>query len=315
MEQLSKEEVLYDEHEERLKKTKARRRRTIRRRHQLHLIIALGIVLLILLYFASDLSKVRSLRVEGNRFYSDEQICEMAGVGYDTRYLLRPAFLMENALKGGSLIEDVQVEKSWNGDIRIKVEEKHVIGYLVQEDAYVLLCSSGEQITLQEDEIGSIVNYPLLNGFTDEQLDSIAQAFDEVSEEVGAELIERISEILPYETSFNQNMMKIVMRDGNTLYGSYDSVGLLQIYQAALEQLEGKNVCFYMTEKTRRCPRSPAASSNLPMRRRRSRTRRLTRRMRARLRKRMRTPRTAEKTRRNKRKRALESRQPELFLF
>ena len=33
-------------------------------------------------------------------------------------------------------------------------------------------------------------------------------------------------------------MMKIVMRDGNTLYGSYDSVGLLQIYQAALEQLE-----------------------------------------------------------------------------
>ena len=246
MEQLSKEEVLYDEHEERLKKTKARRRRTIRRRHRLHLIIALGIVLLILLYFASDLSKVRSLRVEGNRFYSDEQICEMAGVGYDTRYLLRPAFLMENALKGGSLIEDVQVEKSWNGDIRIKVEEKHVIGYLVQEDAYVLLCSSGEQITLQEDEIGSIVNYPLLNGFTDEQLDSIAQAFDEVSEEVGAELIERISEILPYETSFNQNMMKIVMRDGNTLYGSYDSVGLLQIYQAALEQLEGKNVCFYM---------------------------------------------------------------------
>ena len=63
---------------------------------------------------------------------------------------------------------------------------------------------------------------------------------------MGAELIERISEILPYETSFNQNMMKIVMRDGNTLYGSYDSVGLLQIYQAALEQLEGKNVCFYM---------------------------------------------------------------------
>ena len=48
MEQLSKEEVLYDEHEERLKKTKARRRRTIRRRHRLHLIIALGIVLLIL---------------------------------------------------------------------------------------------------------------------------------------------------------------------------------------------------------------------------------------------------------------------------
>ncbi len=153
MEQLSKEEVLYDEHEERLKKTKARRRRTIRRRHRLHLIIALGIVLLILLYFASDLSKVRSLRVEGNRFYSDEQICEMAGVGYDTRYLLRPAFLMENALKGGSLIEDVQVEKSWNGDIRIKVEEKHVIGYLVQgRPPTCCFAAVREQITLQEDE-------------------------------------------------------------------------------------------------------------------------------------------------------------------
>ena len=313
MEQLSKEEVLYDEHEERLKKTKARRRRTIRRRHRLHLIIALGIVLLILLYFASDLSKVRSLRVEGNRFYSDEQICEMAGVGYDTRYLLRPAFLMENALKGGSLIEDVQVEKSWNGDIRIKVEEKHVIGYLVQEDAYVLLCSSGEQITLQEDEIGSIVNYPLLNGFSDEQLDSIAQAFDEVSEEVGAELIERISEILPYETSFNQNMMKIVMAI-RFMAAMIRSVCCRSI-RRRWNSWKARTSASIWTEKTRRCPRSPAASSNLPMRRRRSRTRRLTRRMRARLRKRMRTPRTAEKTRRNKRKRALESRQPELFLF
>lgn len=246
MEQLSKEEVLYDEHEERLKKTKARRRRTIRRRHRLYLLIALAAAALILLYFLSDLSKVRSLKVEGNRFYSDEQIYGMADVGYETRYLLKPSFLMENALKGGSLIEDARVEKTLNGDIRIEVTEKQIIGYLVEENAYVLLCGNGERIELQEDEIGSIVNYPLLNGFSDEQLDSIAKAFDEVSDKVSADLIERISEILPYETSFNQNMMKIVMRDGNTLYGSYDSVGLLQIYQAALEQLEGRNVCFYM---------------------------------------------------------------------
>ena len=242
MEQLSKEEVLYDEHEERLKKTKARRRRTIRRRHRLYLLIALAAAALILLYFLSDLSKVRSLKVEGNRFYSDEQIYEMADVGYETRYLLKPSFLMENALKGGSLIEDARVEKTLNGDIRIEVTEKQIIGYLVEENAYALLCGNGERIELQEDEIGSIVNYPLLNGFSDEQLDSIAKAFDEVSDKVSADLIERISEILPYETSFNQNMMKIVMRDGNTLYGSYDSVGLLQIYQAALEQLEGRNM-------------------------------------------------------------------------
>ena len=193
MEQLSKEEVLYDEHEERLKKTKARRRRTIRRRHRLYLLIALAAAALILLYFLSDLSKVRSLKVEGNRFYSDEQIYEMADVGYETRYLLKPSFLMENALKGGSLIEDARVEKTLNGDIRIEVTEKQIIGYLVEENAYVLLCGNGERIELQEDEIGSIVNYPLLNGFSDEQLDSIAKAFDEVSEEVGAELIERIS--------------------------------------------------------------------------------------------------------------------------
>ena len=158
----------------------------------------------------------------------------------------RQALQTENALKGGSLIEDARVEKTLNGDIRIEVTEKQIIGYLVEENAYVLLCGNGERIELQEDEIGSIVNYPLLNGFSDEQLDSIAKAFDEVSDKVSADLIERISEILPYETSFNQNMMKIVMRDGNTLYGSYDSVGLLQIYQAALEQLEGRNVCFYM---------------------------------------------------------------------
>ena len=65
MEQLSKEEVLYDEHEERLKKTKARRRAHDPQEHRLYLLIALAAAALILLYFLSDLSKVRSLKVEG----------------------------------------------------------------------------------------------------------------------------------------------------------------------------------------------------------------------------------------------------------
>ena len=40
-------------------------------------------------------------------------------------------------------------------------------------------------------------------------------------------------------------MVKIVMQDGNTIYASYDSLGLLNAYKSALKDLKGKKVCVF----------------------------------------------------------------------
>ena len=249
MEGISKEELLYDERAERLRQIRAQRQRKMRKRRRFRRFIFLTLLAMVCFYFFSDLSKVRSLSVEGNYFYSDEEIYEIAGVNYETRYLLKPAFLMDNALQNNQLIESAEVEKGLDGVIHIQVKEKLVVGYIIKDDQYYLLDSEGKQIKVSDKDLSSVKRYPLLSGFNDDQLDALANAFDTVKDKINKNVLLRISEILPYKTSFNANMMRVVMRDGNTLYGSYDSVGVLQIYENVLTKLQGNNVCLYMDEE------------------------------------------------------------------
>lgn len=249
MEGLSRDEVLYDPRTERSKQIHAQRQRKMRKRRRIRNFFLLAVFAGILFYFLSDLSKVHSLSVKGNYFYSDEEIYELADVSYDTRYLLKPAFLIENSLKSGSLIEKATVEKDLSGVIRIEVQEKLVIGYFVKEEEYFLLTGDGTQIKVSDDQISSAKKYPLLTGFDDEQLEALATAFASVEDQIDPNVLLRISEIVPYETSFNTNMMRVIMRDGNTLYGSYESASVLQIYDSVLTKLKGNNVCLYMDEE------------------------------------------------------------------
>ena len=57
-------------------------------------------------------------------------------------------------------------------------------------------------------------------------------------------MISMISEILPHKESYDEHMVKIVMQDGNTIYASYDSLGLLNAYKSALKDLKGKKYVF-----------------------------------------------------------------------
>lgn len=249
MEGLSREELLYDERTQRLQQIRLQRQRKMRKRRRIRRFLLLAVLVLIVLYFASDLSKVHSLSVQGNYYYSDAEIYARAGVSYETRYLLKPAFLMERSLKNDELIDSASVQKDLSGVVHIDVKEKLIVGYLLKDDRCYLLTSEGKQVEVSEDKRASVLRFPLLSGFSDEQLHALAAAFDAVKEQVDEDVLSRISEILPYETSFNENMMRVVMRDGNTLYGSYEAAGVLQIYESVLAKLQGNNVCLYMDEE------------------------------------------------------------------
>ena len=250
MEQLTREDILYDERAERIRQIRLKRQRKKRQRRRMRNLSLILILAAIILYFASDLSKVRSLSVKGNYYYTAEEIYDIANVSYETRYILKPAFMMEKALKSDELIEDAEVHKGWDGVVRIEIKEKMIVGYLIKDDQYYLLLSSGEQIAIDEKQKPSLVKLPLLNGFDDDQLEKLA-AFDAAKESVSADIFSRISEIVPYETSFNENMMKVIMSDGNILYGSYESASVMQIYENVLSKLKGNDVCLYMDDENK----------------------------------------------------------------
>lgn len=244
MEQL--ETFLHDDMEAKFLALQNKKRKRKRRRRKIQFVCSLIILISVTLYFISDASKVKTLEVQGNLYYSSEQILDQAGLSYESRYILHPSFWLKFKLKNLELIESINIKKSLDGKISIQIEEKKVIGYYITDEENKLLLGDGSSYTVSESNLEKIVNYPLIDGFSDEQLQNLAASFTISGNEVSDEIISMISEIQPHEESYDEHAVKIIMQDGNTLYGSYDDIPVLNYYLQTLKDLEGSNVCLFM---------------------------------------------------------------------
>lgn len=220
------------------------RKKKIRtRRRILRLVGLLIIALLVVAYFSSDISKVKTLTVENNMLYSDEQILSKAELDYQSSYVLNPGFLIKMRLKNDPLIKDVSVTKTWGGGITISVDESLIIGYLKDAPQTLLVQGIGK---LNADELSQLnaVMIPRIGSFTDEQLTMLDEAFEKVDKDV----MPLISELEPYVTSYDENMVQFVMIDGNRVTTSMKGVEMLNSYRSVLKELEGTHVCLYMDD-------------------------------------------------------------------
>ncbi|MCB6603200.1 cell division protein FtsQ, partial [Erysipelatoclostridium ramosum] len=75
-----------------LQNNKKNRRKKKRKKR---LLILLAACVLAALYFISDFSKVKSLDVRGNSFYTKQMVLQKVGLTYDSRYIVIPRFYLE----------------------------------------------------------------------------------------------------------------------------------------------------------------------------------------------------------------------------
>lgn len=251
MEEINK--IIYDDEEAKLLALENKKKNRKKRMLVIRIISLLGIICLFVAYFASDLSKVKSVQVIGNDYYYDKDIMKLAGIDYETPYLLTGIpFLYEKTLNDNQMIDDCDISFGMDGIVRIEVKEKQVIGYYLNEkkaELYLLL-SDGSSLKVEEEHEKSIVKYPLLSGFDDKQLKKIASTFASKKDPVREDIMAMVSEILPHQESYDSDMLKIVMIDGNTFYTSFQTVSQINAYKGVLKELKKENVCFVMIPNT-----------------------------------------------------------------
>ena len=178
--------------------------------------VVMAVVTCLVYYFSFD-ARIKVMACTGNYYYTDAQIYDMAKVNSASRSLLTPGFLVERRLESDPLIQSVTVKK--NGDqISLDVEEKTVIGYFVKEGKNYLLTNEGEQIELNEKYLKSIIHFPLMSDFTDQQLENIWKEFKKYPELLTRDVVEKIAEMVPYQSSYDANMIKMTMQDGNVVF-------------------------------------------------------------------------------------------------
>lgn len=226
--------------EEKLLRQVKKKKRKRRNRRIARLVLFLVFISMIIFYLMSDMSKVKSLTVKNNMYYSDEQILEIAQVDYDTNYVLTPGFLINYKLKKDPLIHSSSLHKDLHGGFTITVEEEKVIGYLEDNNHLLLIQGNG----IEKISNISLKSIPRIGAFSDAQLLKLDDAF----EKVDSSIVTMISEILPHSETYNDEMVRIVMNDGNRITTSYEGIYLINSYKKILPQLEGTHVCLFMDE-------------------------------------------------------------------
>lgn len=211
------------------------------------LLCALSLVLFgVLIYFFSDDSRIRALSVSGNYYYTPQQIYSIAGISSGSRILFEPSFLMEQRLESDPLIEQADVRVSGQS-VSIDVKEKLIIGYYVRDGQNFVLCSDGQSIPAENVmDMKNLIHVPLLADLSDETMQMICSQFQDYPEYLNREILEKIAEILPWSESYDSNMLKLIMQDGNSVFTSIDSLHMISRYQLLLTELQGEDVCLLL---------------------------------------------------------------------
>lgn len=251
MEKEKLDTLLYDDVDAKYQalQDKKKNRKKVRRRKRL--LITAVCVFLVAIYFTSDLSKVETLHVNGNSYYSKEEVLVKAGLSYDSRYAILPSWYIASKLEKDDMILDATVDKSFDGNITVDITEKTIVGYFVEGNKNYVLFDDGTQKVMDEKHIEKIVNYPLIDGFNKKERENLAKAFSKKGEKVDQEILKMISEMAPHKESYDDHMVKIVMQDGNKIYTSYDSIYILNSYKQTLKKLKKDHVCFVMDANTK----------------------------------------------------------------
>ncbi len=221
----------------------SKRKKKVRRKRRRKLVLLL-IVSVAVFYLISDYSNVNVVEMNGNEYYSKQQIMKIAGISYDSKSVFAPSFLIRNRLEDDELIKEASVSKSWDGVVSIQLEEEKLLGYYMDKDDYYLLVDSEDAILMKDKD--KLANVPYLNGLNKQQI----AGFKKYIKDVKKENILLISEVLHYETSYDKNMLKLVMQDGHIVYTTYKGLPLMDSYTEMLKGLNTDLKCVVFAEET-----------------------------------------------------------------
>ena len=198
-------------------------------------------------YFSTD-SHVKVLSCKNNYYLSDSEVYDLANVSTKTRLYLVPSILLEKRVEKRPFVQSCKVSKK-NRKLTFDVQEKLIVGYYVKDDKNFALLQDGTSIEIEEQYLNMIVHFPLLSDFNAKQRKQLCEQFQKHSKILTRDLIEKFAEIVPYKTSYDKNMFKITMQDGNIVYTNLKSIKMLSKYQSVLTKLKGQSVCLVLDSK------------------------------------------------------------------
>jgi cell division protein FtsQ len=155
------------------------------------------LILLAVLFFRSDLSKVDQIDIEGYRYSSLEDVGQALELTIGDPFFSVTAATLSNRIKKLPYIEEVTVKKTFPGRVSIQLTEYQEVAYLLKMEGQIeAVLSNAVNVPLIDDE--PIRYLPVLSGWEDrkKELDKLCKLLRQIP----APLLADISQIKPDPT-------------------------------------------------------------------------------------------------------------------
>lgn len=198
------------------------------------LLILLVVVFSSIVYFVIG-SEVKNIYIYGNTNLTDQEIIELAKLQDYPNFYTTSFNKIENNIKKNPLIKKVKVKKIFFQQVHIYIEEYKIL--FKSDEKYTL--ENGQEIALLKDNY----NVPILiNYVPNTKMENFISKLKEVDDSV----LIKISEIKYYPTELDEDRFLLYMNDDNYVYITLTKLDLINKYNDAIEQLEGKKGILYL---------------------------------------------------------------------
>ncbi len=208
--------------------------------------IIFGFIVLIVLFFISDYSNIYHISVNGNYYLSEKDVISISGLSEYDKYFFTIPYFVEKKINESPYIESCEVIKSDDRLIEINVTEKKQVAYSSIASIEKIIFVDGTSVDVTDNNAYLKRRLPEIDGFTSEQLDTVLRGFKNLD----AGTIDQISEIHRYSFSYDENMLEVIMKDGNICFVSWTGLNMLNKYYSIVSSLKAGNSCIYLDELT-----------------------------------------------------------------
>lgn len=221
--------------EDRIPKLKQARKKKANRR----LIIYLSIfffLLAIVVYLQSPLSHVKTIKVAGNTYLTEEEVIELSQLTTDNNIWMINKDKIKKTMSQNAVIESVKIKRIFPRTVELLVTEYERVGYVKNDDGYFPILGNGNQLSPLSSPKGDA---PVLFGFTEKT--SLNQLTNELLQ-LPASLFHLISEIHWQPEKKNQNKIILYMNDGFIVEGTIRGFAeKMRVYPSIVSQLDPKS--------------------------------------------------------------------------
>ncbi|WP_167746932.1 cell division protein FtsQ/DivIB [Cohnella luojiensis] len=181
---------------------------TSRGKKLLRLVISLVIIILIVLFFRSPLSKISEIQVTGTQYLSKEEVIKELDVSIGDSFFIPGIGQLKKRVSSLKPLESVKIVKNFPGVLQVEVKEYPQVAVQLAEDGKVFaVLSNGLTLPIPE---GSVLDKLILSGW--KQGDANLVDLCRVLSGLPSYLLADLSEIHPDPSTSYPNRIKLFTR-------------------------------------------------------------------------------------------------------